>query len=154
MISSVGKMTSITLGDKALAGIENDGTAITIVVPYEGTYVNAELASTKIDLSTITTNCNEVDEIANSISNINNKMYDAGSSITSEALSFDGENVISLFDECCTMITNYQNQILNKTEQIRDEALAIYNKFQTEFNDDAKEKDGAKKKEALANCNE
>lgn len=108
-----------------------------VVQPFVGKYVTAVSASTKIDLDSIITNCNAVDEEVSKISSINNSINSTGGNLTADVLSVGGATVINLLDECCSNINGVQSDVVSMTEGIRESAIEAYNQIQEQFNEEA-----------------
>lgn len=106
--------------------------------PYKGRYVSAESASNELDVDCILSGCQSVLSTASNLSDINNKVFNLGCSITPQALSIDGVTVTDNLSECCDGIKNVESYISSTVEAIKEAAISAYNEIQTQLNEDAR----------------
>ena len=112
-----------------------------LIQPYSGKYVTAKSASSEIDADAIIAGCDSVDSAISKMTSVSSNIYSEGSKITSDALSFDGVNISGVLDECCSNMSNGYNNVIQTTNQIREQAISIYNQLQEQYNQEAKTKD-------------
>lgn len=112
-----------------------------LIQPYSGKYVTAKSASSEIDADAIIAGCDSVDSAISKMTSVLSNIYSEGSKITSDALSFDGVNISGVLDECYSNMSNGYNNVIQTTNQIREQAISIYNQLQEQYNQEAKTKD-------------
>ena len=110
---------------------------------YVGKYVTATSASTKIDATAIIKGCNAVDNDANEISRLANLFKSEAARIDKTSLSIDNKTMEENVDECSAGIEERRKTILDATDYIRQVTEDIYNQIQSQYNENAKERDTA-----------
>ena len=110
---------------------------------YVGKYVTATSASTKIDATAIIKGCNAVDNDENEISRLANLFKSEAARIDKTSLSIDNKTMEENVDECSAGIEERRKAILDATDYIRQVTEDIYNQIQSQYNENAKERDRA-----------
>ena len=110
---------------------------------YVGKYVTATSASTKIDATAIIKVCNAVDNDANEITRLANLFKSEAARIDKTSLSIDNKTMEENVDECSAGIEERRKAILDATDYIRQVTEDIYNQIQSQYNENAKERDRA-----------
>ena len=110
---------------------------------YVGKYVTATSASTKIDSTARIKGCNAVDNDANEISRLANLFKSEAARIDKTSLSIDNKTMEENVDECSAGIEERRKAILDATDYIRQVTEDIYNQIQSQYNENAKERDRA-----------
>ncbi len=124
-----------------------------LVEPYRGRYYSASSALEYLDINTIFSGCNSVEQEANILSDYAGDLTDISSTLGPKELSLDGETVGPLFEECSTGIVGTENTIVNLTTQIRELAEVQYNEIQNRLNSGAQARDEAecRRRESMNN---
>ena len=110
---------------------------------YVGKYVTATSASTKIDATAIIKGCNAVNNDANEISRLTNLFKSEAARIDKTSLSIDNKTREENVDECSAGKEERRKAILDATDYIRQVTEDIYNQIQSQYNENAKERDRA-----------
>ncbi len=111
------------------------------IAQYVGKYVSAPSASTKLDVDSILSGCDAVDNEVANLTSICNEFSNNGTTITPEALSFDGITTEPIIEEYTSSTKGVADLILGKTASIREEAMAAYNRIQEQLNIEAQNRD-------------
>ena len=112
-----------------------------ILQPYQGRYVSAESASNKLDVETIISGCDAVENDALSINSFAQSLLETGSTLDEKVLSVNGKTFLDQVDADVENIANVQTQISESVCSIREAAVAIYNQIQDQLNVDAENRD-------------
>ncbi len=112
-----------------------------LLEPYVGKKVTAQSASKDLDIQTILTGCDNVENALSDLSTISMNFYESGSTINEKSLSADGVTFVNNITNCCSEITTSASTITSALSQIRESAVSQYNKLQQQYNDEAKIKD-------------
>lgn len=114
---------------------------MSLLSPYKGIYVSVKSASDELNCQSIINGCDAVISDASRISDLSSKINGASSLIDSKAMSFDGETISGVSEECCNGVNGCQGVIIDTVSQIKEMAITIYNQLQEQYNYEAKEKD-------------
>ena len=109
--------------------------------PYRGTYVTARSASEYIDLDTILSGCDQVDEKASKLSTISNNVKTATSTLDESSFSINKETMLPKIEESCGLLKDGESSIMDTTAQIRAAAEQAYNEIQEQLNYEAEQRD-------------
>lgn len=112
-----------------------------ILQPYNGHFVNAESASTMLDIEGIFDGCNAVDTEILSMDSLSSKISNVSSYLDTKNFSINGETVLKETDECCENILKVKESILGATSQIRSICEGAYNNLQGQLNYNAQVND-------------
>lgn len=112
-----------------------------LLQPYQGTYVAATSASSKLDVETILAGCDAVDAEASHISDYLQKLAETTSTMDAKALCVNGQTMQNTMDEYSTNIYSVETEIMNITAWIRETVEVQYNNLQEQLNYDAQLRD-------------
>ncbi len=100
----------------------------------------AKNAREDIEIDTIVSGCDNVSEIANTLTPIINDIDFTAGSISKDDLSIHGQGVDNLSTNCLADLAEQKVQISEHISGVKERAISVFNERQTYYNDVAKQK--------------
>ena len=115
---------------------------------WRGTYATAKSARNYIDAENIIRDANKIKTQLEEVSALSNNVQNVCSDLTADVLSIDGKDMSENVDYAIQYILETKNTQVSYLDEIIQRAVAIYNEYQEELNNQAKYENEMKKAES------